>query len=158
MIQDTTTGSICAFFACQVNWIVSSTAQPAYRPTRRVHSRVPRSVTHHKVPSAASSDGSRKAMRRLPVSDRNAACNHMNNGGLSEYSSLPRCGNSQSPLSTICLATRAKRGSSAGHGSRRPSPAPRISRANSQNSQVSRRVSVIARIIAMRSYAFLSRA
>ena len=27
----------------------------------------------------------------------------MNIGGLSEYSSMPRCGNSQSPESTICL-------------------------------------------------------
>ena len=83
-------------------------------------------------------------MRRLPVSHSSAACIHMNSGGLSEYSSLPRCGNSQSPLSTICLATSAKRGSSAGHGSRRPRPAASISSANSQNSQVSRRVWVIA--------------
>ena len=83
-------------------------------------------------------------MRRLPLNDRNAACNHMNNGGLSEYNSLPRCGNNQSPLSTICFATSAKRGSSAGHGSRRPRPVARISMANSQNSQVSRRVRVIA--------------
>src|SRR5690606_1312521 len=69
-----------------------------------------------------------------------AACNHMNSGGLSAYSSLPRCGNSQSPLSTMCLATSAKRGSSAGHGSRRPSPAPSTSSARIQNIRVSRAV------------------
>src|SRR3546814_14444347 len=66
--------------------------------------------------------------------------------GLSAYNSLPRCGNNQSPLSTMCLATRAKRGSSAGHGSRRPSPAPSTSRARIQNSQVSRKRSEERRV------------
>ena len=62
----------------------------------------------------------------------------MNNGGLSGYSSSPRIGNSHCPLSTICRATSAKRGSSAGHGSRRPRPAPSTSTATIQNNQRSR--------------------
>ncbi len=86
-------------------------------------------------------------MRQLPNTVYEAACNHMNSGGLSEYSSVPRIGNSQLPLSTMCLATSAKRGSSAGQGSRKPNPAPRISRANSQNSHMSRRASALIPIL-----------
>src|SRR3569623_835859 len=63
----------------------------------------------------------------------------MNIGGLSEYSSLPRCGISQLPLSTICLAASAKRGSSAGQGSRRPMPAASTTRAIRKNQNSWRR-------------------
>ena len=55
---------------------------------------------------------------------------------------LPDSENSHSPLSTMCLATSAKRGSSDGQGSRRPRPAPRTSSARIQNSQVSREARV----------------
>jgi hypothetical protein len=127
-----------------VNCSANSNAQPAYNPTLRVHSRLPRSTTHHSVPSAASIDGSRNAMRQLPNTVNPAACNHISIGGLSEYSSVPRCGNSQLPLSTICLATSANRGSSAGHGSRRPSPAPSTSSATIQNNHVSREARVFS--------------
>ena len=65
-MKKVTSGSICAFFACQVNWNANSSAHAAYSPTLRVHSRRPRSYTHHSVPSAASSDGSRNATRQLP--------------------------------------------------------------------------------------------
>src|SRR5690606_41324685 len=97
-MKKVTSGSICAFFDCQVNWNANSSAQEAYRPTRRVHSRPARSCTHHSVPSAARKDGSRNAMRQLAVTVKNAACSHISIGGLSEYSSVPRCGNSQLPL------------------------------------------------------------
>src|SRR5690606_33099420 len=78
-------------------------------------------------------------IRQLRVNSYAAACRAMNIGGLSEYSSLPRWAINQLPLSTMCLATRAKRGSSAGHGSRRPMPAPSTIRAISMNHQNSRR-------------------
>ena len=74
-------------------------------------------------------------MRQSRNTVKNAASSHISIGGLSEYSSVPRCGNSQSPLSIICLATSVKRGSSEGQGSRRPSPAPRTSRATMASSQ-----------------------
>src|SRR6185503_19569021 len=50
-----------------------------------------------------------------------------------------RCGNSQSPDSTICFAASVKRGSSLGQGSRRPMPAPSSTNATSMNSQNARR-------------------
>src|SRR3569623_2029807 len=91
------------------------------------------------VPSAASREGSRKAMRQLRTTSKLAASVHISTGGLSAYSSLPRCGNIQSPPSTICLAASVKRGSSAGQGSRIPIPAPITTRAISISSQKRRR-------------------
>lgn len=79
-------------------------------------------------------------MRQFRVKTYARACIAMKVGGLSEYNSLPRCGINQSPESTICLATSAKRGSSAGHGSRRPMPAPISTNANSMNKANSRQV------------------
>src|ERR1700761_7815311 len=62
-------------------------------------------------------------MRQLSVSLYDSPCSQNSIGGLSAYSSRPRCGNNQSPDSNICFAARAKRGSSDGHGSRNPIPA-----------------------------------
>src|SRR5690348_11356313 len=78
-------------------------------------------------------------MRQLRTSSKLTASVHISTGGLSAYSSLPRCGNSQSPPSTICLAASVKRGSSDGHGSRMPMPAPITTRAISISSQKRRR-------------------
>jgi len=65
----------------------------------------------------------------------------MNSGGLSAYNSMPRCGNSHWPNWTIWRATMAKRGSSEGHGSRKPSPTASSNSAKPKNSHICQRSS-----------------
>ena len=68
--MNTSVGSICARLAWYANWIATTTAVAAQKPARGVHSRAARSRTSAIVPSAASSDGSRKLQRKLPSSAR----------------------------------------------------------------------------------------
>ena len=73
-------------------------------------------------------------MRSECVSLQPDAISQKNNGGLSAYGCPPTRGSSQSPVATMSRATSAKRGSSGGHGSRRPMPVA-ISSSASANSQ-----------------------
>ncbi|MNT20575.1 hypothetical protein D3C72_1558890 [compost metagenome] len=119
--------SIWARLAISPNCRQLASASSAHHATRRPHRRRPRSQVSHSVASAASSEGSRNASGQLPSSWWLAACIHMNTGGFSAYSSLPRCGSSHCPLSTMARAASTKRGSSGGEGWRRPKPANRAS-------------------------------
>jgi hypothetical protein len=64
------------------------------------------------------------------------AISQKNNGGLSAYGCPPTRGNNQSPVATMSRATSAKRGSSAGQGSRKPMP---VAISNSANPSSHRR-------------------
>ena len=141
VVRKQSTPSICACRICHVNWNVISSRKAPASATSRPCVRRSRSYTSSVAPMPASSEGNRNPLRTDPVTAMADASSQKNSGGLSAYRSPPTRGISQSPLRSMSCATSAKRGSSAGHGSRNPRPAVSSSSASNTRPTTSSSVS-----------------